>query len=72
MDTATGLHQRPLYANTGYGPRFSVLEIGLTERVAVVEPDTAFWALVRRDDLAGCPCRWAHSGLSGARGGVPH
>ena len=51
MDTATGLHQRPLYANTGYGPRFSVLEIGLPDRVAVVEPDLAFWALVRRDDL---------------------
>jgi len=51
MDTATGLHQRPLYANTGYGPRFTVLEIGLPDRVAVVEPDLAFWALVRRDDL---------------------
>jgi uncharacterized protein len=51
MDTAAGLHQRPRYANTGYGPRFTVLEIGLPGQVAVVEPDLAFWALVRRDDL---------------------
>lgn len=51
MTTAANLHQRPLYANTGYGPKFSVLEIGLSDRVAVVEPDLAFWALVRRDDL---------------------
>jgi uncharacterized protein len=40
-----------LYANTGYGPRFSVLDIGLSDQVAVVEPDTAFWALVHCDDL---------------------
>ena len=40
-----------IYANTGYGPHFDVLEIGLPDRVAVVEPDTAFWAIVERDAL---------------------
>lgn len=51
MNTARNLHQAPLYANTGYGPKFAVLEIGLPDRVAVVEPDLAFWALVSRDAL---------------------
>lgn len=40
------------FANTGYGPQFSVLEIGDSERVAIVEPDTAYWALVDRDELS--------------------
>jgi uncharacterized protein len=51
MITAQNLQRRPLYANTGYGPSFSVLEIGLEEQVAVIEAHTAFWALVRREEL---------------------
>ena len=51
MDSARDLYQTPLYANTGYGPTFAVLEIGMEDHVAVVEPDHAFWALVRRDAL---------------------
>ncbi len=51
MNTARNSQRNPLYANTGYGPSFSVLEIGLPDRVAVVEPDTAFWVLVHRDEL---------------------
>jgi len=39
------------FANTGQGPNFSVLEIGDPDRVAVVEADTAYWALVDRHDL---------------------
>lgn len=39
------------YANTGYGPQFAVLDVGLEKHVAVVEPDHAFWALVSRDNL---------------------
>jgi len=41
----------PLYANTGFGPQLAVLEVGLTDRVAVVEPESAFWALVERTAL---------------------
>ncbi|HDL90483.1 MAG TPA: peptide-modifying radical SAM enzyme CbpB [Thermodesulforhabdus norvegica] len=37
------------YANSGYGPSFAVLDIGVEDRVAVVEPDTGFWALVETD-----------------------
>lgn len=40
------------FANTGYGPQFSVLDIDDPARVAVVEPDTAYWALVEKSDLA--------------------
>jgi len=51
MDTARDLYPTSLYANTGYGPSFAVLEIGLEDQVAVIEPDHAFWALVRSDAL---------------------
>ncbi len=51
MNTAHNIERKPRYANTGYGPGFSVLEIGLPDRVAVVEPDTAFWVLVHRDEV---------------------
>ena len=32
------------YANTGYGPQFVFLDIGLPGKIAVVEPNVAFWA----------------------------
>lgn len=51
MTTEQEMPHRPLYANTGYGPRFSVLEIGLPDRVAVIEPETAFWALAGREEV---------------------
>ncbi len=41
-----------LYANTGYGPRFAVLDIGLMDRVAVIEPDSAFWAIVKNEAVS--------------------
>lgn len=39
------------YANTGYGPQLSVLEIGLSDKVAIVEPNVAFWALIEKDSI---------------------
>ncbi len=44
---------RGRFANTGNGPTFQPLDIGHDEYVALVEPDTAFWALVQRTELAG-------------------
>ncbi|SFM49162.1 peptide-modifying radical SAM enzyme CbpB [Thermodesulforhabdus norvegica] len=41
----------PLYANTGYGPHFSVIDIGLKDKVAVIDPDTGFWALSESSSL---------------------
>lgn len=51
MSQPEGISSLGCYANTGFGPGFSVLEIGDPRRVAVIEPETAYWALVERDDL---------------------
>ncbi len=40
------------YANTGYGPNFLFLEIGVKDYVVAVEPDTAFWALVEKNSIS--------------------
>jgi uncharacterized protein len=45
------------YANMGYGPNFLVVDIGMTDSLAVIEPDTAFWSIVAKDEL--------HEALSG-------
>ena len=43
---------RGRYVGTGNGPAFQPIDIGHPDYVAVIEPDTAFWALVQRDQLA--------------------
>ncbi len=40
------------YANTGNGPVFQPIDIGHPEYMGLIEPDTAFWSLVKRDKLA--------------------
>ena len=40
------------YANSGCGPSLVPLEIGHADYVALTDPNTAFWALVRKDRLA--------------------
>lgn len=40
------------FFNTGDGPTLQPIDIGHADWVAVLEPDTAFWALVRREKLA--------------------
>lgn len=44
-------HKATRFINTGYGPRFSILEIGLPDQFVVIQPDTAFWAIVRYEEL---------------------
>lgn len=39
------------YANSGEGPQFSLIDVGLKDRFAVIEPDTGFWALVEAESL---------------------
>lgn len=51
MNTAREHSSSTLYANTGYGPGLAVLDFGDPNRVAVVEPDLAWWALVERHAL---------------------
>jgi uncharacterized protein len=42
---------RGRFVNTGNGPAIQPIEIGHATHVALVDPDTAFWSLVRRDQL---------------------
>lgn len=37
--------------NTGYGPVFQTIDIGHKDYLALVEPDTAFWLLVKKNKL---------------------
>jgi uncharacterized protein len=43
---------RGRFVGTGNGPSLQPIDIGHDDYVAVIEPDTAFWALVRREKLA--------------------
>ena len=43
---------RGRFFNTGNGPALQSLDIGHPEYLALVEPDSAFWSLVKRDKLA--------------------
>ncbi|NTW78315.1 MAG: peptide-modifying radical SAM enzyme CbpB [Syntrophaceae bacterium] len=43
---------RGRFVNTGNGPTFQVIDIGHPEYMAVIDPDTAFWSLVRNEKLA--------------------
>ena len=40
-------------ANTGFGPRLSVIDTGLEDRMAVIDPETATWHLVPGEELPG-------------------
>jgi uncharacterized protein len=40
------------YVNTGSGPTFQPIDIGHPEYFGLIEPDTAFWSLVKREKLA--------------------
>ncbi|MGA2031522.1 MAG: peptide-modifying radical SAM enzyme CbpB [Thermoguttaceae bacterium] len=51
--TAGGAAPSPgRFVGTGNGPAFAAIDIGHPLYVAVIEPSTAFWALVRREKLA--------------------
>jgi uncharacterized protein len=45
--------ERGRWANSGHGPSLVPLDIGHDRLLALVDPDTAFWALVEKADLAG-------------------
>lgn len=42
---------RGLHFNVGNGPTLAPIDIGHPTHLALVEPETAFWALVRKDEL---------------------
>lgn len=37
------------YANTSHGPTMQLVDIGHKDYVALIDPDTAFWSLVRKE-----------------------
>ncbi len=43
--------RRGRYANTGNGPLLQPVDIGHDTYIGLVSPDTAFWALIRKDKL---------------------
>jgi len=51
-ENSTSASSRGLQINTGNGPTFQPIDIGHSDYVGLVEPDTAFWALVKKDKLA--------------------
>ncbi len=40
------------FLNSGHGPLIQILDIQHPDYVAAIQPDTAFWCLVKKDDLA--------------------
>jgi len=50
--TTTLASSRGLHFNSGTGHTLQPLDIGHADYMGVVDPDTAFWALVRKDKLA--------------------
>ena len=43
---------RGRFLNTGNEPQLQPIDIGHDSYVALIEPDTAFWSLIRKDALA--------------------
>ncbi len=43
---------RGIHVNLGNGPRFQPVDIAHKDYIGLVDPDTAFWSLIRKDKLA--------------------
>jgi len=43
---------RGRFVNSGNGPTFQPIDIGHPEFLAAIDPDTAFWSLIRREKVA--------------------
>jgi uncharacterized protein len=55
MTTVTTYNQaaasRGIHFNTGNGPTFQLMDIGHPDYMGIVEPDAAFWSLVKKDKI---------------------
>jgi uncharacterized protein len=47
----TWASSRGVHLNTGNGPTFQILDIGHADYMALLEPDTAFWSLVKKNKV---------------------
>lgn len=50
--TGTAAPSRGRFVNTGNGPTFQVIDIGHADYAAVIDADTAFWSLLKREKIA--------------------
>jgi len=44
------------YANTGDGLSLIPIDIGVLNQMAVIDPDTAFWCLIKKEKLGEYLC----------------
>ena len=49
--TVVAAPSRGRYINTGNGPMLQPVDIGHESYIGLVDPDTAFWSLVKKDKL---------------------
>ena len=52
-NAASTAPSRGRFVNTGNGPALQPIDIGHRSYIGLVDPDTAFWSLVKRNKLAG-------------------
>lgn len=52
-ETDTIAPSRGLQINTGNGPTIQPVDIGHEDYIGLINPDTAFWAIIKKDKLAG-------------------
>ena len=50
MNTTTDL-QSAKFCNSGHGPNFQPVDIGHEKYLALINPETAFWMLIKKDEL---------------------
>ena len=45
------MKEKFLSPNLGYGPEFSFIDIGLKDKICIIEPETCFWGIVETDEF---------------------
>jgi uncharacterized protein len=51
-ESRTAAPSRGRFVNSGEGPTLQPVDVGHPDYIALVDPDTAFWSLVARDELS--------------------
>ena len=51
-ENSSGRNFKGARVNTGHGPHFDLMDVGLEDQVAVLNGDSAFWALVKSSQAA--------------------
>lgn len=56
VKTLKTLSSNGRHFNTGAGPMLQPIDIGHSDFIGLVEPNTAFWSLIEKNDLGGALC----------------